>query len=66
MDPGFLMESQRVAAKNEDFRAIGTPCTQMVPPVHGRRLLLIGALRAPVKLNRQMNSLLAAKQNIPI
>lgn len=55
-----------LVAKSKDFRAIGTPCTQMVQPVHDRRLLLIGALRAPVKLNRQMNSPLAAKQNISI
>lgn len=55
-----------MVAKSEDFGAIGTPRTQMVPPVHEQRLLLIGALRAPVKLNRQMNSPPAAKQNISI
>lgn len=55
-----------LAAKGEDFGAVGTPCTQMVPPVRDWRLLLFGALRAPVKLNRPINSPLAAKQNISI
>lgn len=57
------MESQCLVAKSEDFRAIGAPRTQMVPPARNARLLLIGALRAPAKLKRQMNSPPAAKQN---
>lgn len=48
--------------RSEFFRVPGTPCTQMVPPAHHQCLLLISVFRALVKLNRQMNFPLAAKQ----